>query len=89
MSNYYEPCFYRIDFSFYRIDVIPSYIRLSWSHFFSVTRYFPPHNLDLILILIRPLPSVSDELNLDDINQSCLKHQTYANCSKSSSGNNT
>ena len=36
MSNYYAPCFYRIDFF-----VILSYIELPWFHLMKVERHMP------------------------------------------------
>ena len=49
------------------------------SPFFSPTRYFPPHILEPSMIPTGALFSVSLELNLSDINQKVLKHQTYTN----------
>ena len=56
------------------------------SPFFSPTRCFPPDNQDLIMIPTGALFPVTRELNLSEINQKDLKHQTYTNCFKDSPG---
>ena len=45
MSNYYEPCFYRVDF-----DVIPSYIELPWCHHFDGIIKIKDFDFDNILL---------------------------------------